>query len=146
MHVEQLRRVHVHVGALPVELAEHCRSFEARTGVPARLVQLGAVRPLDAERTALLDGARREAERADIAAHLHDSVLQTLTLIRKRADEPGTVARLARSQERELRAWLYTDRPAPGTSVADAFTDLAGEIEGRAAHFSWQMSRTFMSV
>ena len=73
----------------------------------------------------------RESERADIAAHLHDSVLQTLTLIRKRADEPETVARLARSQERELRAWLYTDRPAPGTSVADAFTDLAGEIEDR---------------
>ncbi|OMG22360.1 histidine kinase [Actinomyces naeslundii] len=73
----------------------------------------------------------REAERADIAAHLHDSVLQTLTLIRKRADEPETVARLARSQERELRAWLYTDRPAPGTSVADAFTDLAGEVEDR---------------
>lgn len=73
----------------------------------------------------------RESERADIAAHLHDSVLQTLTLIRKRADEPETVARLARSQERELRAWLYTDRPAPGTSVADAFTDLAGEVEDR---------------
>ena len=52
-------------------------------------------------------------------------------LIRKRADEPETVARLARSQERELRAWLYTDRPAPGTSVADAFTDLAGEVEDR---------------
>lgn len=46
--------------ALPVELAEHCRSFEARTGVPARLVQLGAVRPLDAERTALLVAAVRE--------------------------------------------------------------------------------------
>ena len=73
----------------------------------------------------------REAERADIAAHLHDSVLQTLTLIRKRADEPETVARLARSQERELRAWLYTDRPEPGTSVADAFRDLAGEVEDR---------------
>ncbi len=73
----------------------------------------------------------REAERADIAAHLHDSVLQTLTLIRKRADEPEAVARLARSQERELRAWLYTDRPEPGTSVADAFADLVGEIEDR---------------
>ena len=71
----------------------------------------------------------RAAERADIAAHLHDSVLQTLTLIRKRASEPETVARLARSQERELRAWLYTDRPEAGTSVADAFRDLAGEIE-----------------
>lgn len=71
----------------------------------------------------------REAERADIAAHLHDSVLQTLTLIRKRADEPETVARLARSQERELRAWLYSDRPAAGTSVGDALRDLIGEIE-----------------
>lgn len=46
--------------ALPVELAEHCRSFEARTGIPARLVQLSALRPLDAERTALLVGAVRE--------------------------------------------------------------------------------------
>ncbi|VEG27373.1 ATP-binding protein [Actinomyces howellii] len=71
----------------------------------------------------------REAERADIAAHLHDSVLQTLTLIRRRANEPETVARLARSQERELRAWLYTDRPAAGTSVGDAMRDLVGEIE-----------------
>jgi LuxR family transcriptional regulator, regulator of acetate metabolism len=49
-----------HERALPVELAEHCRSFSARTGVPARLVQLGAVRPLDAERTTLLIDAVRE--------------------------------------------------------------------------------------
>lgn len=46
--------------ALPIELAEHCRSFEARTGVPARLVQLGEVRPLDGERTTLLISAVRE--------------------------------------------------------------------------------------
>lgn len=46
--------------ALPIELAEHCRSFQARTGVSARLVQLGDVRPLDGERTALLVGAARE--------------------------------------------------------------------------------------
>jgi signal transduction histidine kinase len=46
--------------ALPIELAEHCRSFEARTGIPARLVQLGEVRPLDRERTMLLVGAVRE--------------------------------------------------------------------------------------
>lgn len=49
-----------HERALPVELAEHCRSFEARTGVPARLVQLGEVAPLDAERTTLLISAVRE--------------------------------------------------------------------------------------
>ncbi len=46
--------------ALPIELAEHCRSFSARTGVQARLVQLGVVDPLDAERTNLLIGAVRE--------------------------------------------------------------------------------------
>ena len=46
--------------ALPVELAEHCRSFQARCGVPARFVQLAAVPPLDAERTALLISAVRE--------------------------------------------------------------------------------------
>ncbi len=73
----------------------------------------------------------RAAERADIAAHLHDSVLQTLTLIRKRAHEPEVVARLARSQERELRAWLYTDRPEEGASVSNAFKELAGQIEDR---------------
>ena len=71
----------------------------------------------------------REAERADIAAHLHDSVLQTLSLIRSRADDPDQVARLARAQERELRQWLYADRPAPGDSVAAALREVAGEVE-----------------
>lgn len=76
----------------------------------------------------------REAERADIAAHLHDSVLQTLALIRARARDPDTVTRLARAQERELRAWLYDDRPTPGMSVAAELKSLVGEIEdGRAA-------------
>lgn len=53
-----------------------------------------------------------EALRADIATHLHDSVLQTLALIRLHAGEPQTVASLARMQERELRAWLYTGKSA----------------------------------
>jgi signal transduction histidine kinase/phage shock protein PspC (stress-responsive transcriptional regulator) len=48
----------------------------------------------------------RSQERADLAAHLHDSVLQTLTLMQKRADDPREVAALARRQERELREWL----------------------------------------
>lgn len=59
--------------ALPIEIAEHCRSFEARTGVPARFVQLGRVPPLDAERTTLLISAVREGllnveKHADAAA------------------------------------------------------------------------------
>src|SRR5262249_44581004 len=49
----------------------------------------------------------------EVAAHLHDSVLQTLTLIQKRADDPQTMAALARQQERELRRWLY-GQPDPG--------------------------------
>jgi signal transduction histidine kinase len=48
----------------------------------------------------------RSQERAEVAAHLHDSVLQTLTLIQKRADDPREIAALARRQERELRDWL----------------------------------------
>jgi len=55
------------------------------------------------ERTARI----RSEERAAVAAHLHDSVLQTLALIQRHSDEPQAVSRLARSQERELRAWLY---------------------------------------
>jgi signal transduction histidine kinase len=48
----------------------------------------------------------RSEERAEVAAHLHDSVLQTLALMQRRADDPREVATLARRQERELRAWL----------------------------------------
>ena len=71
----------------------------------------------------------REAERADIAAHLHDSVLQTLALIRARSSDADTVARLARAQERELREWLYDDRPSPGTSLAAELRALVAEVE-----------------
>ncbi|WP_448061885.1 ATP-binding protein [Cellulomonas hominis] len=86
---------------------------------------LRLVRELGDERAA----RARESERADIAAHLHDSVLQTLAMIRARADDPTEVARMARAQERELRGWLYDDRPAPGTSVAAALRAVVAEIE-----------------
>ena len=86
---------------------------------------LRLVRELGDERTA----RARESDRADIAAHLHDSVLQTLALIRSRADDPHEVARMARAQERELREWLYDDRPAPGTSLAAALRAVVAEIE-----------------
>jgi signal transduction histidine kinase len=86
---------------------------------------LRLVRELGDERAA----RAREVERADIAAHLHDSVLQTLAIIRARADEPAEVARMARAQERELREWLYQDRPAPGTSLAAALRAVVAEVE-----------------
>jgi signal transduction histidine kinase len=71
----------------------------------------------------------REAERADLAAHLHESVLQTLAVIRSQADDPDSVRRLARAQERELREWLYHDRPKPGESLAAELKTAAAEVE-----------------
>ncbi|GAA4935493.1 phage shock protein C (PspC) family protein [Actinomycetospora succinea] len=94
------------------------------------------VRELGTERRERIRGQ----ERADIAAHLHDSVLQTLALIQKQAGEDVAgreVRRLARSQERELRAWLYgppggdAGRPAGSTdaTLAAALATAAGEVE-----------------
>jgi signal transduction histidine kinase len=77
---------------------------------------LRMVRDLGDERRARI----RTEERAEIAAHLHDSVLQTLALIQKQSDLPKEVARLARGQERELRGWLY------GPAGYGASTDLGG--------------------
>ncbi|WRS30131.1 PspC domain-containing protein [Actinomycetaceae bacterium MB13-C1-2] len=71
----------------------------------------------------------RETERAEIAAHLHDSVLQTLTLIRGAADDPSRVRSLALTQEGELRSWLYTGNVEPAESVAQALRDQASGIE-----------------
>jgi len=86
---------------------------------------LRLIRALGEQRAA----TAREAERADIAAHLHDSVLQTLAVMRARADQPDQVRRLARAQERELRTWLYQDREQAGTSLAALLREVAGEVE-----------------
>jgi len=79
----------------------------------------------------------RTEERAEIAAHLHDSVLQTLALIQKQADAPREVLRLARGQERQLRGWLYGPsgygRPVDGESGAESLSEAisraCGEVE-----------------
>jgi signal transduction histidine kinase len=72
----------------------------------------------------------RSQERAEVAAHLHDSVLQTLAMVQRRAGDPSEVAAIARRQERELRAWL-ADRPAPGQAarLAAALEAAAAEVE-----------------
>ena len=87
---------------------------------------LRLVRGLAAEREARI----RTQERADVAAHLHDSVLQTLALMQKRADDPRAVATLARRQERELRAWLNGARaPGAGDTLVAELERAAAEVE-----------------
>jgi signal transduction histidine kinase/phage shock protein PspC (stress-responsive transcriptional regulator) len=71
----------------------------------------------------------RSQERADMAAHLHDSVLQTLALLQRHAGDARTVARLARRQERELRDWLYADSGPDGATLRAALTSVASEVE-----------------
>jgi len=73
-------------------------------------------RRLVAERASERRARIRVEERAEVAAHLHDSVLQTLALIQRHADSPREVNRLARGQERELRSWLY-GRPGEDTAT-----------------------------
>ncbi len=71
----------------------------------------------------------RSEERAELAARVHDSVLQTLALIQRRADSPREVARLARGQERELRTLLWGDPTARSASVVGALREAAAEVE-----------------
>jgi signal transduction histidine kinase len=78
----------------------------------------------------------RAEERADIAARVHDSVLQTLALIQRNADQPTQVVKLARAQERELRSWLFEGR-APGeahgesTTIAEGIRLIQQDVEER---------------
>lgn len=75
----------------------------------------------------------RSDERADLAAHLHDSVLQTLALI-QRTDDPVEAAQLARRQERELRSWLYA-RPESfvhtDVDLRSVFESAVADVESR---------------
>jgi signal transduction histidine kinase/phage shock protein PspC (stress-responsive transcriptional regulator) len=81
-----------------------------------------------ARRRAERVAAIRAEERAAMAARVHDSVLQTLTLIQRRADDPVEVARLARTEERALRSWLYA--PAgPSGSLAAALAEVVAATE-----------------
>ncbi len=86
-------------------------------------------RSLAVERTERI----RSQERADVGAHLHDSVLQTLALIQRSAEDPKQVAALARRQERELRGWLAGgDSREPGDTLAAALDTAAAEVEAAA--------------
>ena len=90
---------------------------------------------LHRSRTALIsaraDKVRADA-RADMAAHLHDSVLQTLALIQRQSEDPKAVQQLARRQERELRTWLYGEE-LTGATLKAALTTAAAEVEDERA-------------
>ncbi len=80
---------------------------------------------LGAERTERV----RQEERAEVAAHLHDSVLQTLALI-QRSEDPKKMVTLARAQERELRRWLFDSSPVPGSDrLSTAIQSVADRVE-----------------
>src|SRR5262249_54408606 len=82
----------------------------------------------DAERAARIRGE----ERSEVAARVHDSVLQTLALIQRHANEPRRVAALARRQERELRGWLYGEQPLGDdtASLVAALSTAAAAADG----------------
>jgi signal transduction histidine kinase/phage shock protein PspC (stress-responsive transcriptional regulator) len=109
-------------------------TLDSLLGVAAVVVGLGLIlgpwlwrlwRDLETERRERIVSQ----ERADVAAHLHDSVLQTLALIQKHAHDPREVVRLARGQERDLRGWLYDDLADDETSFAAALKKSAAEVE-----------------
>ncbi|WP_243469813.1 ATP-binding protein [Klenkia marina] len=124
-------------GGLFLLLATTGQLANARNGFVATLVVLIGIglatapvwrRLLDsrsAERAARI----RSEERAAVAAHLHDSVLQTLALVQKHAGDPVQVTRLARGQERELRSWLYSPRAGASGTWAATVEAIVAEVE-----------------
>jgi signal transduction histidine kinase len=131
-------RLAVGVGLMLAGLAAFAASGGVRTNAPlavtATMLGLavmggpwlwGVFRQLSDERHERIRGE----ERASVAAHLHDSVLQTLALI-QRSDDPRAMATLARSQERELRDWLYGgEATADPTLLSTAMNEVAAEVE-----------------
>jgi signal transduction histidine kinase/phage shock protein PspC (stress-responsive transcriptional regulator) len=115
------------LGGVASFLAAHDALAQARAGALGIIAVLGGVllvagpwllrvtRDLRAERRERI----REQERAAVAAHVHDSVLQTLALLQARAADPAAVRRLARQQERDLRDWLYGAGATAGRSDGD---------------------------
>jgi len=74
-------------------------------------------------------GRAREEERQRFAAHLHDSVLQTLALVQRQAHDPAAVIRLARRQEHALRAWMAGEAELASETLAGAVRDIVAEVE-----------------
>ena len=128
------------VGAGITALIAGNLSFEViRSSLLATTLVLGGVALIIGPWIAVLMRERTEERRrrlhadarADMAAHLHDSVLQTFALIQRTAD-PVVIAQLARQQERELRRWLYADSDDPAaTTLKNSVDRVAGVVESR---------------
>jgi signal transduction histidine kinase len=88
-------------------------------------VAIGLTLRLDIDK----EGRAREEERQRFAAHLHDSVLQTLALIQRQAADPDAVTKLARRQEHALRAWMAGETDLTSATVAGAVRDMVAEVE-----------------
>lgn len=124
------------VGAIGF-LAANDELAKARTGLVFTAVVVGGMlviatpwmasllKELQRERTERI----RQEERAEMAAHVHDSVLHTLTLIQRNSGDSREVTRLARSQERELRNWLYQPKQDADATLAAAVRRVAAEEE-----------------
>ncbi|MEU5989112.1 PspC domain-containing protein [Spirillospora sp. NPDC047418] len=125
------------VGGIGGVVVQNVEAAQARSVIVAMLIILTGVavivtpwvvrlwQDLDTERHERI----RSQERAELAAHIHDSVLHTLTLIQRNAHDTREVQRLARSQERTLRTWLYQPRADPDQTFAAAIREIAGEVE-----------------
>jgi signal transduction histidine kinase len=114
-------------------------SGTVRVGVFAAAVSIVGVALLVGPRIAALARAAaeerrqriRSEEREAMAAHLHDSVLQTLALIQRNADDPRRTASLARQQEHELREWLFGGGVSAAPTFAAALAAMARDVETR---------------
>ncbi|MEW2355816.1 PspC domain-containing protein [Spirillospora sp. NPDC029432] len=137
MWLRSLLGVLLVAGGIGGFLVQQVEVAQARSVVIAMLIILTGItvivtpwvvrmwQDLDAERHERI----RSQERAELAAHVHDSVLHTLTLIQRNAHDPREVQRLARSQERTLRSWLYQPKADPDRTFAAAIREIAGVVE-----------------
>jgi signal transduction histidine kinase len=135
------------LGGVASFLAAHNALAQARAGALGIIAVLGGVvlvagpwllrvtRDLRAERLERI----REQERAAVAAHVHDSVLQTLALLQARAGDPAAVRRLARQQERDLRDWLYG-------AAQRGQSDPAGDPASDSVSFTRRLRRSCAEV
>lgn len=126
------------VGLVAVGVADPV-SGPVRVGVFAAAISIVGVALLVGPRIARLAQAAaeerrqriRSEEREAMAAHLHDSVLQTLALIQRNADDPRRTASLARQQEHELREWLFGSGEPVDATLTAVINSMAREVEAR---------------